>query len=53
MSQIFQSLRIDPNKTSKLDFSSIEFLIESTKLIKSLIKSLNLINSFNFCPIDF
>jgi len=53
MSLISQSLQIDLNLAFKLDFSSIESLIESTKPIRSLIKSLNLINSFIFYPIDF
>jgi hypothetical protein len=32
---------------------SIESLVESTKLFKIIIKSLNLINSSNFYPNDF
>jgi hypothetical protein len=34
--------------TFKLNFSLIKYLVKPIKPIKNLIKSLNLINSFNF-----
>jgi hypothetical protein len=39
--------------TFKLNFSSIISLIKLIKPTKSLIKSLNLINSFNFSQLGF